>query len=165
MNPVNLPTGTMLCSENRIGNDVASCLVQLANGGSLLMMIMLVTACSGASVQREQNQTDELSQFVEYAGEPVSSFPMVGGLDNWRSLGHDKLVVWTNLSRAYLLTVQPPCSELPFSTGLALTSTGSTVNRGTDSVLVERGKCQITEIRPIDYRRMQENERQKKADQ
>jgi hypothetical protein len=153
-----------IVSERRAEHVGTPWLSPIAMSAWLLMVIVLITGCSGANAVRSQNQSGELSRFVEYAVEPVDSFRMVGRLYNWRSLGDDKLVVWTTMTRAYLLTVQPPCNELPFSTGLALTSTGSTVSVGVDSVIVESGKCLIETIRPIDYNRMQEAEK-KQADQ
>lgn len=140
------------------------CVARLPLVGSLLM-IALVSACSSAGVPRSSAAETESDKFDMYAVEAVSSFSMVGGLDQWRSLGDEKLVVWTRLNRVYLLTVQPPCNELQFTTTLALTSNGGTVSKGSDGVIVESGKCLITDIRPIDYERLQQDERQKAANE
>ena len=58
------------------------------------------------------------------------------------------------MSDDYLLTLQQPCSGLQFTNRIGVSSTTGTVNRGLDSVLFEHRRCAITEIRPVDYKRM-----------
>lgn len=133
--------------------------VRSASIGILLTVVSMLAACSG--IPRRERDEQALERYMQYAGEPISSFSILGGVDNWRSVGDDKLVVWTSISQAYLLTVQPPCNGLSFATRIALTSTGSTVSKGFDSVRFQREKCRVGEIRPIDYRRLQQDARQK----
>lgn len=128
--------------------------------GSLLTSLALLSACSG--MPRRQADSQEVQRYMDYAGEPVNSFSLFGGLDNWQSLSRDKIVVWTKPNDAYLVTVQQPCSDLSFAQRIGVTSTGTTVNRGLDFVTARHEKCTILEIRPLDYRRMQQDARQKK---
>ncbi|HEY4365797.1 MAG TPA: DUF6491 family protein [Steroidobacteraceae bacterium] len=123
-----------------------------------------ITACSSGSPRRTSD-AEELQRYSQYAGEPISSFSLLGGLYNWSSLGKDKVAVWTTSSQAYLLTVQLPCNELPFAQRIGVTSAGSTVSKGLDFVKVGHQKCPIAEIRPIDYRRMQQDAKQQKQQQ
>jgi hypothetical protein len=129
--------------------------------GWLLLILASIGACS--TPPRKQADGQELERYMTYAGEPVASFSLLGGLDNWQSLSRDKVVVWTRPNEAYLLTVQMPCADLSFAQRIAVTSTGSTVSKGLDFVKVREQKCTIAEIRPLDYRRMQEDRRQKAA--
>jgi hypothetical protein len=66
------------------------------------------------------------------------------------------------LNDAYLLSVRAPCINLQFTQRIGLTSTAGTVNSGLDSVLVDRERCQITEIRPVDYKKMRADLRKDK---
>jgi len=103
----------------------------------------------------KNRETDEqtLARYMDYAGEPVDSFSYLGRFDGWRSLGRDRVVVWTGVNDAYLLTVQQPCQDLQFAQRIGVTSTGSTVSRGFDSVKVGNNQtCRITEIRPVNYK-------------
>jgi uncharacterized protein DUF6491 len=69
------------------------------------------------------------------------------------------LVVWTNLTDAYLLTVREPRINLRIAHRIGLSSTSGTVTDGLDYVLVEHEQCQITEIRPLDYKKMRPDPR------
>ncbi|MGH9379579.1 MAG: DUF6491 family protein [Thermoanaerobaculia bacterium] len=42
--------------------------------------------------------------------------------DGWRPLGQNRLVVWTGDEDAYLLTVEPPCLDLEYATGISITT-------------------------------------------
>ena len=100
--------------------------------GWLVLLVALMGACSAPP--RKQADGRELERYMTYAGEPVAGFSLLGGLDNWQSL----------------------CKR-----EVGVTSTGSTVSKGLDFVKVREQKCTIAEIRPLDYRRMQEVRRQK----
>jgi hypothetical protein len=118
---------------------------------TLLAMLATVTACTG--MRHRETDEQELARFMDYAGQPVDSFRYLGRFDSWRALGRNKLVVWTGLNDAYLLTVQEPCAELQFANAVGLTSNTGSVSRGFDSVKVGRNEtCRITEIRPVNYK-------------
>ena len=93
--------------------------------------------------------------YTEYAGEPVKSFYM-GKFDGWSAVSKDQLVVWSGFNKAYLLTVTGYCPDLQFADKIAVTSTGSTVDRF-EKVIVGRDRCFIKEIRPIDTKQMKED--------
>jgi hypothetical protein len=124
----------------------------------LLALCITVTACASSS-KRERDE-DALARYMDNAGEPVEQFSYLGRFDGWRALGRDKVVVWTGVNDAYLLTVQTPCSELPFANSIALSGTTGTIHRGFDSVKFGRNQqCRIMEIRPVDYRKVRQIER------
>jgi len=93
--------------------------------------------------------------YTDYAGEPVKSFYM-NTFDGWNVISKDQLVVWTGFNKAYLLTVTGYCPDLQFAQTIAVTSTGSTVDRF-EKVLVGRDRCFIHEIRPLDTKQMKED--------
>jgi hypothetical protein len=93
--------------------------------------------------------------YTDYAGEPVKSFYM-GTFDGWTAVSKDQLVVWTGMNKAYLLNVTGYCPDLQFANTIAVTSTGSTVDRF-EKVLVGRDRCLINEIRPLDTKQLKED--------
>jgi len=117
-----------------------------------------LSACAGMPKRESEQAT--LDRYMDFAGQPVESFSYLGRFDSWRSLGRDKLVIWTSLNNAYLLTVQQPCQDLEFANRIGLTSTTGTVSRGFDAVRVGRHeRCTITEIRPVNYKDLRAAER------
>ncbi len=91
---------------------------------------------------------------------PSTGSPGSGRFDSWESLGNNQLLIFTTPNDAYLLSVTPPCTDLPFVQNIALTSTSSTVSARLDSVIVKGWRCQIAEIRKVDYTRMRAEMRQ-----
>lgn len=93
--------------------------------------------------------------FREYAGQPVKSFYMPQ-LDGWAAVSKDQLVVWTGSNEAYLIDVTGYCPDLQFANTIAVTSTGSTVDKF-EKVIVGRDHCLIKTIRPVDVKQMRED--------
>lgn len=121
---------------------------------------LLLSLSGCASMKNRESDEQVLARYMDNAGEPVDQFSYLGRFDGWRALGRDKVVVWTGVNDAYLLTVQTPCSDLQFAQKIALTSNTGTVNRGFDSVQVgPHNKCRINEIRKVDYKKVREIER------
>ena len=97
---------------------------------------------------------------MAYAGEPLDRITWLGRFDSWESLGNNQLLVFTTPNDAYLLAVTPPCTDLPFVQHIALTSTGSTVYGAPGLGHLKGWRCQIAEIRQVDYTRMRADMRQ-----
>lgn len=124
----------------------------------LLPMVALLTACSGIPLKERDNA--RRARYEAYAGAPVEQFTWIGQYNGWEPIETNKLVVWTTPFQAYLIKVAPPCDNLEFVNRIGLTSTSNTVYARFDSVKVDHGwRCPIQEIRPIDYRRMQQDMR------
>jgi type II secretory pathway pseudopilin PulG len=117
-----------------------------------MLAILALLAAATAQAQTREKQEESLDKYLPYAGAPVDHFQF-WKLTQWELVGQFKVVVWPRLNEAFLLTVDPPCSELEWAKSIAVTSTANTVNRGFDSVQVGRDKCRINEIRPIDYKK------------
>jgi hypothetical protein len=114
-----------------------------------LVLPLFAAACSSMS-PRERDAL-ALEQHLDFAGESVESFSYLGRIDGWRAFGDDTVAIYTGVNDAYLLTVAEPCRELELARNIGLTSTGSTVSARFDSVLVDGQRCQILQIRPVDY--------------
>jgi hypothetical protein len=127
----------------------------------LLVAALLAAGCSG--IPRRQRDQEQLDRYLRYAGDPVDHITYLGHYDNWQSVSRYQIVLWTNINDAYLITVRPPCEDLQFAQRIGITQTGSTISSRFDAVLVKHWRCQIGEIRPIDYLRMKKDQRAEKA--
>jgi Family of unknown function (DUF6491) len=127
----------------------------------LLVAALLAAGCSG--IPRRQRDQEQLDRYLRYAGDPVDHITFLGHYDNWQSVSRYQIVLWTNINDAYLITVRPPCEDLQFAQRIGITQTGSTISSRFDAVLVKHWRCQISEIRPIDYLRMKKDQRAEKA--
>jgi hypothetical protein len=94
-----------------------------------------------------------LEQFLPYAGAPVDEFRYFT-FDGWQVLDRYRVVLWVDVSTAYLITVRPPCIDLDFTERLGVSSTFHVVSRFESLFPERREPCPITEIRPIDLKRM-----------
>jgi hypothetical protein len=125
-----------------------------------LTILALLSACSTTGSPRKDPEAVR-ARYASYAGEPLDRITWLGRFDSWESLGDNQLLIFTTPNTAYLLTVTPPCTDLPFVQNIGLTSTGSTVTARLDSVILrQQFRCQIAEIRKVDYARMKADMRQ-----
>ena len=117
-------------------------------------VILAALSIAGASAQTRQTQQENLERFEKYAGAPVDQFEF-WSLYKWQLVGPEKVVVWSTVSDAYLIAVASPCPGLEWAHGIGVTSKQRhLVSRKFDDVTYGNGRCQITQIRPIDYKRM-----------
>jgi Family of unknown function (DUF6491) len=132
----------------------------------LLVPAFLATLTLGAcatGIPKHESDAATRARYEQYAGAPVDHITYLGHYSGWEPLGRDALVIWTGINDAYLLKVNGPCPDLPFATHVGLTATGSTVYARFDFVTVRHWRCQIAEIRPVDYRRMRADLRAARA--
>ncbi|MDH4260216.1 MAG: DUF6491 family protein [Gammaproteobacteria bacterium] len=115
----------------------------------LVLVVLFAAACAGGL---RRNADDDAVAYLDYAGEPVRGFTSFR-LQSWQPLSRDRLVLWTGVNEAYLVTVWRSCPDLQFAHSIHVSSTGSQITTF-DHVNVGRDRCQISEIRPIDVRRM-----------
>jgi hypothetical protein len=134
--------------------------------GNLLLFsaaALMTVACSG--IPRAERDKAQMDRFLQYAGPPVDRITYLGRYDGWQSLGRYQLVVWTNLNDAYLITVTPPCEDLPFANRIGFTQTGHTLYARFDFLLVHHWRCPIQEIRPVNYLKMKQDARAEREQQ
>ena len=116
-----------------------------------LAAFAIALLCAGsASAQTRSSQDEALQGYLARAGAAVERFPYYA-LQKWELVGPTRVVVWTRVSEAWLLSVDEPCSELEHTSSIALTSSARQVRRRFDEVIVgkDRQRCSIIEIRPI----------------
>src|SRR5688572_9808149 len=70
----------------------------------LYMALFVLSACGG--VPKREGEYEAPPRYMEYAGEPIHGFSNLSPVDSWHSLDRDKLLVWTGVNDAYLLTVE-----------------------------------------------------------
>jgi len=64
-------------------------------------------------------------------------------------ISSDQVLVWTNLSQAYLVTVLHPCADLWFANHISFTQTGDSVYAHLNLVKADGWTCGIKTIQPI----------------
>ncbi|MDE2447968.1 MAG: hypothetical protein KGO22_03295 [Gammaproteobacteria bacterium] len=137
-----------------------SCSRSSCRSAWLLVAAALLASCSG--IPLEQREAAERNRFEAYAGKPVDHFTWFTRYEGWEPISRNQLVVWTDINRAYLVTVFPPCTDLMFARRIGLTSTADTVYAHFDAVRAEGWRCVIDTIQPVDYRRMQQDLREQR---
>lgn len=123
--------------------------------GALALVACASTEDKSAAIERE---AAVLARYEAAAGEPVASFRFFR-IEGYTSLGDDRLALWTEGRKAYLLTVDEPCPELRWSLGISVTSSMSRVYADFDRVQTRDGSCRIRSIRPIDVAALRESEK------
>ena len=126
-------------------------------------LLLGLSACT-SSLSYLERQDGELARFEKHAGEPIERIRAFQGVDQWQALSPLKLVIWTGVSRAYLLTMRAPCSGLEFQKAIGVTSTNSIIDVHFDSVRFEQQVCHLSEIRPVDYKTLQQERRGENKD-
>ena len=127
-----------------------------------LVLATLALLGSGPGIAEEQPGTEEpaRARFMPYALAPVDHFTWMGRFEGWQALSDDEVVIFFGSTGAYLLKVWSPCSTrgLRYAKVIALpTTVGGTVYARSDSLRVDGALCPISEIRPIDYKRMKQD--------
>lgn len=115
--------------------------------GALLLAPLVLASCSGVPL-RELNLT-RLHHYEAHAGKPVDKLVWRTGYKRLSPLSADKLLVWTDLNTAYLVTVLHPCTDLMFARHIGITTTIDTVRTNTDYVVADGWRCMIKTIQPI----------------
>jgi hypothetical protein len=118
----------------------------------LLSVVATLTLAACASSLPRVSEESATDRYQNYAGQPVDRFTAFN-ITGWTALSRDKLVIWTGVNEAWLLTVWNNCQDLQFAERIRLKRTGASVTRS-DMVFVGRDQCPISEIRPIDVRQM-----------
>jgi hypothetical protein len=130
-----------------------------------VLAVTLLTACASAR-QAEEAQKQKFARYQPYIGETVSQYSRYTRDDGWVDVDNEHVIVTTNVNDAYMLTVAPPCMNLPFA-GVRIGVTErfpNVVSSGFDSVLVRGERCRILKIQKVDYKRMQADLRAEKKE-
>lgn len=123
-----------------------------------LVLAALVAVVGEARADTPETQQKHLDEYAPYLMAPVDEFRF-WSLYKWQLVGPDKVVVWSTIKEAYLLTVEEPCTQLQWTKNIGVTSQAShKVLRRMDAVIAGNDRCRIVQIQPIDYARMQQRD-------
>lgn len=123
--------------------------------------VALLASCAGTPLAH--NDATERASYMAHAGQPVDRFVWDTSYHRWTALSSDQVVVWTNLNRAYLVTVLHPCADLWFAHNIGFTQTGDSVYARLNLVKADGWTCGIKTIQPVDYRGVQQDLRTAKS--
>lgn len=130
--------------------------------GAFGLVVAMLAGCAGGSPRVEHSET--LGRYLDYAGEPVDRATSFR-LDSWELVGRDRIVLWTGVNEAYLVTVWDTCRDLQFTQHIRVVSGIDNQISRFDKVMVGRDSCPIKEIRPIDVRQMKADRAAERAQQ
>lgn len=116
----------------------------------LVAALAVLSACESGGLARVKPPYSQA--YLDYTGAPIKEFHS-WRLDSWEAVGRNKLVVWSSTNEAYLLTVWDTCQNLQFANHVGVSSTMHSISTF-ETVRVGRERCPISEIRPIDIKRM-----------
>lgn len=128
----------------------------------LLAAIASLLACVTTAQRKAEDVTPARARYLAYAGPPVSSFTWLGRYMGWEAVSDDELVLFVTPTKAYYIKVWSPCGDrggLRWVYHIGLTKTTGTVYTRFDSVIADRWRCPISEIRPVDWGRMKADSR------
>ena len=66
------------------------------------LVVAMLAGCAGGPPRVEHSET--LDRYLDYAGEPIDRATSFR-LDSWELVGRDRIVLWTGVNEAYLVTV------------------------------------------------------------
>lgn len=131
---------------------------------TLSLVALAGFAFSGCASTPAVREAERLALYRNHAGEPVNGFQYYGRFSQWTPLGDSAIAIWVGPSRAWLLDLYGPCSELDFAHAIKLSSNNGRVSARFDSVnVIQRGlpsmPCRIKEIRPLDVKALRAEEK------
>ena len=124
----------------------------------LALLLAAALAASCASSPKRSHGERVLARYEGYIGAPIRDFTAFRQ-DSWQAVSRTQLILWTDMSHAYLLTIAGSCPDLMYAEGIRVSSTGSSISTF-DNVIVRDDYCPIQEIRPIDVRQMRADEKE-----
>ena len=124
----------------------------------ILAATALLASCSATRALTQGNAAEH-ARFNAYAGKPISEFMWVTPRHARSAIWSNQLIAWANINTVYLITVAQPCPDLMTSPRIGISSTLGWVRTHTSYVYSMGHPCRIQTIQPVDYLRMQRDER------
>lgn len=82
--------------------------------------------------------------------ERVGHFSIMNGINSWRQVGNDSVILWATPFRPYLVTLSRPSFDLRFANTIGVTSSVGSVYEKFDSVIVDGIRYRIEGIYKLD---------------
>lgn len=118
----------------------------------IFLAALTMAGCATVGEVAKEKGAQPGNDYVTYAGAPIDDF-LAYNINGWTPVSRTQLVIWTNVNDAYLLTVWNTCNNLMFADHVGVTDTANRVSKF-EKVRVGRETCPISEIQPIDIKRM-----------
>lgn len=119
---------------------------------------LLVGACMTlpAPAQQTASERSDLARYQQYAEAPVDHVRYFT-IQGFQYLAPNTVAIWFGVNKLYLLTVQTPCTDLPFANGIELTARNNMLYANFDFVTVRGQRCRILKIVPVNELKMKQN--------
>lgn len=134
----------------------------------VLLWAVLAAASGTSAVETSAVAPDKYEQrkvFVtQFAGEAKNSVSFSRSYD-FEALGDDTLLLWESTNRAYLVTLEDYCPDLPSERVIIVNNKGARLTAKFDTItVVSKGEsyndsCRILQIRQVDVQAMKAAEK------
>ena len=122
-----------------------------------LLLALALLAAGIAHADTRETQRKNLDEYTPYLQPAIEGFQF-WSLYKWQLVGPDKVVVWSTINEAYLITVDQPCPKLEWADSIGLTSQQSRrISSRFDYVTMRGDRCRIIDTQPIDSKRLQKD--------
>lgn len=118
----------------------------------LVLTALLMAGCATTEELTKQKGIEPGTDYAAYAGAPIDDF-LSYNINGWTPVSRTELVIWSGVNDAYLLKVWNTCPNLLFADHVGVTDTANRISKF-EKVRVGRETCPISEIRPVDIKRM-----------
>ncbi len=115
------------------------------------LTVLLLAGCAGKG-DLARREAAELALYQQYAGAPVARIQTFTGIDRWHRIDDRHVVIWTGVSRAWLLGLRVACPGLAFQHRIRVSSNNGGVSSRFDAIEFGVDRCPIETIRPVDYK-------------
>lgn len=129
-----------------------------------MILAALMASAAGMAVAKNDGYEERRAFITQFAGEAKNSVSFSRSYD-FEALGTDALLLWESANRAYLVTLEDYCPDLPSERVIIVNNKGARLTAKFDTItVVSRGEsyndsCRILEIRPVDVKTMRAAEK------
>jgi hypothetical protein len=126
---------------------------------SILTVLTGIALLGLGSAGFAANDTTHATQVPQMGGnalEQVDSFTARTGIDGWRALDGDTLIVWATPTRPYLLELDRNSTDLPFVENIGITMFNGVVRANIDEVRVRGVSYPIKKIYKLNEEQAQQ---------
>ncbi|MCP4271099.1 MAG: hypothetical protein GY781_03925 [Gammaproteobacteria bacterium] len=118
---------------------------------SIISVSAWIVGCASTGMT-QSDRTDAYNTFITTEKlEPLKHITAFR-FDSWSTLGQNHLIIRTSFNKPYLITLKNRCYDLRMAQVIGIDNTGSTLQAGFDSIVVDRNhpqKCYIDSIYKI----------------
>ncbi len=118
---------------------------------SIIIISAWIVGCASTGMTLTE-RTDAYNAFITTEKlEPLKRITAFR-FDSWSSLGQNHMIIKTSFNKPYLITLKTRCYNLRMAQVIGIDNTGSTLQAGFDSIVIDKNhpqKCYIDSIYKI----------------